>query len=205
MKNYILNKSINLIESVFPNYTQTELIKIRYGLEGIYITITKTIVIFSIAIFLNIFQKLLILVLIYNLLRAFSFGLHANNSSNCLIASTIIFIGATYVCQFINTPLFIKIIVSAISIITFIKYSPADTKKRPIINQKKRLKYKLFSTLIIIIYTFILFLSKHNFLNNTILLSMIFQSFLISPLCYSLFKQTYNNFLYWEGGIRCAK
>ncbi len=203
MKKFILNKLIGLITISFPQYTETELAKIRYGLEGIYITITKTIIIFGIAYLLNIVKGLLVIVVFYNFLRIFSFGLHASKSTSCLIASTVFFIGSAYLCQFVNIGPIIKLFISAVTLITFIKYAPADTSKRPIICKKRRDKYKLLSTLIVIIYIFILFFSKKQFLNNSLIFSMIFQSFLITPFCYSIFDQSYNNFLYWEGGVKC--
>ncbi|MDD2180859.1 MAG: accessory gene regulator B family protein [Bacilli bacterium] len=201
MKKYVLNNSINLIESVFPNYSEEELKTIRYGLEGIYITITKTIIIFSIAIMLNILKELIIIVLLYNFLRMFSFGLHANNSISCLLTSSLIFIGSSYICTIIAVSFNIKVVTSILCTMIFIKYSPADTKKRPIINKLRRLKYKIISNSIMIIYVFLLFYVDYKFLQNALLISMVMQSFLISPISYSLFKQPYDNFLYRKEGF----
>ena len=129
--------------------------------------------------------------------------MHSKNSASCLLSSTFIFIGSVYLCQLIQFPFFVKIFVAFISIIIFIKYSPADTAKRPIINKKKRFIYKLVSTLTIILYSCLLLINKQNFISNALFLVMILQSFLITPLCYSIFNQTYNNYLDWKGGKQC--
>lgn len=195
MKNYILDNLIKFISKSFPNYTEIQLKTIRYGLEGIYLTITKTIIIFAIAIYLEIFKELLIIVILYNFLRMFSFGLHANNSLSCLVGSTIIFIGITYLCTLVIITKIVKIIVILICALLFIKYAPADTKKRPIISKKRRLIYKILSLNVLMIYLIIIFLSNNMFLTNAITSVTIVQTFLISPLSYYIFKQPYNNAL----------
>lgn len=200
MKNYILDGAIGLIKNHYPNYSDIELKTIRYGLEGIYITITKTIIIFTLAILLGIFKELLIIVLLYNFLRMFSFGAHANDSLSCLIGSTVIFIGITHLCTFVTIPKTIKIIVILLCFILFFKYSPADTKKRPIVDPKRRKVYKFLSLFVIIIYGSIVIISNNFFLTNAITSATIIQAFFISPLSYQLLKQPYNNYLRWKGG-----
>ncbi len=203
MKKIILNKLLNFIKTFYPAYTDKDLRILKYGLEGIYITITKTIIIFSLAYFLKIHKKLFIIVILYNFLRMFSFGLHSQNSNNCLISSCLIFICSVYLCQLIHIAPFLKVFISFVSIVIFIRYSPADTKKRPLINSQKRLFYKFISTSIIIIYSYLLITSKKVFFSNSLFLAMSLQSFLITPFCYSLFNQSYNNFLNWKGGQEC--
>ncbi|MDD2518631.1 MAG: accessory gene regulator B family protein [Bacilli bacterium] len=198
MKNQVLNILLNFITKHYPNYTEKQIATIRYGLEGIYITITKTIIIFAIAIYLNLFIELIILMLFYNLLRMFSFGLHATNGIICLIASTVLFIGTTYLCTIIAIGLKIKLISVIISILVFYKYSPADTKKRPIINTKRRNYYKIISTVTSIIYSYIIIFTNNHFIANALLFSLVIQSFLITPWAYIIFNQHYNNYLQYK-------
>ena len=68
MKKKFLNNSMREIKSKFPEYDDNKLDEIEYGLEAIYIVLTKTIVIFALAIILNIFKEVfftLLLVLQY--------------------------------------------------------------------------------------------------------------------------------------------
>ena len=76
MKNYVLDNAINIINKKY-NYDDIKIEKLRYGLEGIYLTITKAIVIFSIALILGIFKELLVFLLFFNILRFSAFGIHA--------------------------------------------------------------------------------------------------------------------------------
>ena len=168
MKKYLLDSSIKLINKSYPEYSELQLKTIRYGLEGIYITVTKTVIIFTIAFLLNILKELLIIVILYNFLRMFSFGLHANNSLSCLMFSASIFIGTAYLCTIVTISKLSKIIIFSICTLIFIKCAPADTKKRPIISLKRRMIYKLISILIITIYGVILITTNNNFISNAI-------------------------------------
>ena len=92
MKELVINKTISFITK-YNTYDKTTLEELKYGLASIYLTFSKLIIISIIAIMLNIFKEYLVLLLIYNILRSMSFGLHASKSWICLLCSTIIFIG----------------------------------------------------------------------------------------------------------------
>ena len=74
-------------------------------------------------------------------------------------------------------------------------YAPADTKKRPIINKKKRLRMKLISTIIAIIYTSICLFIKSNFILNTLMFSLVLEAGMILPITYKVFRLPYNNYI----------
>ena len=56
MKKKFLDSSINLITR-YKEYTKDEIAIVKYGLESIYLIITKAIIIFGIAIFLGILKE----------------------------------------------------------------------------------------------------------------------------------------------------
>ena len=56
MKEVFLNKSLNFILKNNNSYTEDEIEKIKYGLEGLYLTITKLIIILILAWILNTFR-----------------------------------------------------------------------------------------------------------------------------------------------------
>ncbi len=76
MKKFVLDKCMNIIKKN-KNYDKTKLAEIKYGLEGLYLMITKLIIITIIAIILNITKEYLLFMLIYTIMRAPSFGIHA--------------------------------------------------------------------------------------------------------------------------------
>lgn len=194
MKEKMLSKCISYINSNHPIYSKEQLEEIKYGLESIYILITKSIFIFTVAFLLNILKEVLIFTLIYNIIRMPSFGLHATKSWICLVSSTIIFILVPYLCKSLELDTFIKIVIGIITIILIMKNAPADTYKRPIINPIRRRNYKIISTLLASIMVIISLSIKDNFLSNSLIFALIVQCFMISPFIYKLFHLPYNNY-----------
>lgn len=194
MKEVFINNSMNLIQKYYPNYSETKLAELKYGLLGLYLMITKSIIIFGIALYLGIFKELLIFTIIYNILRAPSFGIHASKSWICLVSSASIFIFFTYLSATISIPINIKTIVGIIGIILMYKNSPADTAKKPIVSPKRRKIYKIISTFIAIIFTVLSIVIDNNFLTNSFIFSLILQNIMIAPTTYKLFGEPYDNY-----------
>lgn len=194
MKEVFINNSMNLIHKYYPNYSEEKLAELKYGLLGLYLMITKSIIIFGIAIYLNIFKELLIFTVIYNILRAPSFGMHASKSWICLVSSASIFIFSTYLSAKILISINIKIIFGIIGILLMYKNSPADTAKKPIVSPKRRRIYKNISTLIAIIFVITSIVIDNNFLSNSFILSLLLQNIMIAPITYKIFGETYDNY-----------
>ena len=194
MKEAFINSSMNMIQKYYPNYSEVKLAELKYGLLGLYLMISKSIIIFSIAIFLGIFKELLIFTVIYNIIRASSFGMHASKSWICLVASTSIFILLTYLSLNVTIPINIKLIIGIIGIIFMYKNSPADTAKKPIVSLKRRKIYKTISTLLAIIFVICSLIIDNNFLSNSFILSLVLQNIFISPTTYKIFNEPYNNY-----------
>ena len=193
MKNLVVSSCLKYIIK-YNTYSSDEIDIIKYGLEGIYLTISKVVIILIISLMLGIFREVITFLLLFNIIRSTAFGLHASKSYICLISSTLIFILIPYLCLYIDINDYIKCLICIACILYIYKYSPSDTKKKPIVNRKRRLIYKFLSTLISIIYSFILLLCS-NFISNALLFSMIVECVLISPLTYKLFKLPYNNYI----------
>ena len=177
------------------NYDKAKLAEIKYGLEAIYLTFSKIIIILILAFILKIEKEMIIYMLIYNIIRMPSFGLHATKSWICLLSSTILFIGIPYLCIILTIPIILKIFIGIVGICFMLKNAPADTKKRPIVNKKRRKVYKIISTLLAIIFVYFTIIIKNNFISNCFLLALVMQNFMISPLVYRIFKLPYNNYI----------
>lgn len=193
MKQYFLDSSINLIKKN-KNYTDDEIEIIAYGLEGIYLTITKAIVIFGLALLLGIFKEVIYLLISYNIIRSQAFGIHASKSIYCLISSLTTFIGGAYLCIYLVIPFWLMIIISLLCIVFLFLYAPADTEKRPIVNKKKRIRFKVISVSLGIIYTILIIIFKGKFLSNYLLVGMFISVIMILPVTYKIFKMPYNNY-----------
>lgn len=193
MKKRFLNYAMKTLKSQYPDLTDTRLEELEYGLEGTYLTITKLIVIIALSLILDIFKEVVIMLFIFNILRTTGFGLHATKSWICLLSSGIIFIVFPLLSKFIVMPLTVKIILGIISIVAIFLYTPADTKKRPIINKKRRNIYRFITTINCIILVFISLFIPDSY-SNLILFGIYSEVLIILPITYRLFNLSYDNY-----------
>ncbi len=192
MKKKFLNKCLAFLKK-YNSYTKEDEEKILYGLEGLYLTFTKLIFIFVLSVILGIFKEVLVTILLFNIIRFFGFGFHAEKSWQCLIISTTIFVLVPLLFINIKINLLTKIIICIICILNFTLFAPADTVKRPLPNKRKRLIRKLGTIIIGSIY-FVLIIFFDSWISPLLLVALVNQAIAVNPLIYKLFKQPYNNY-----------
>lgn len=185
---------MEVVKNKYPEYDEDKLEIINYGLESIYLTFTKIIIIFVLAIILNIWKEVLLLLAFYNFIRVSAFGMHAKKSIHCLIISLTLFIGGVYLCRYLVIPLILKVVLSIICIVLIAKYAPADTEKRPIINKKLRRKYKFISVIISGMFAISIVLLSDKNISNYLLLGMIEATIMLLPITYKIFDLPYDNY-----------
>lgn len=198
MKKLIINKCMELVTTYNKDLSQRDIDKIRYGLEGLYLTITKLIFIIIVSIILGIWKETLLLILIFNGIRLTGFGVHAKRSIDCLVSSTLFFILGPIICIKLTIPLIVKIILFIPLTVLIGIFAPADTEKRPLINKKKRKIYKILSIIISIIYMTIAIVIKDNTLSNCFIFAIVIQIIIMLPITYKIFGVSYNNYKTYE-------
>ena len=198
MKKLIINKCMELVTTYNKDLSQRDIDKIKYGLEGLYLTITKLIFIIIVSIILGIWKETLLLILIFNGIRLTAFGVHAKRIIDCLISSTLFFILFPILCIKLTIPLIVKIILFIPLTVLIGIFAPADTEKRPLINKKKRKIYKIISIIISIIYMTIAIVIKDNTLSNCFIFAIVIQIIIMLPITYKIFGVSYNNYKTYE-------
>ena len=198
MKKLIINKCMELVTTYNKDLSQIDIDKIKYGLEGLYLTITKLIFIIIVSIILGIWKETLLLILIFNGIRLTAFGVHAKRSIDCLISSTLFFILFPIICIKLTIPLIVKVILFIPLTVLIGIFAPADTEKRPLINKKKRKIYKMLSIMISIIYMTIAIVIKDNTLSNCFIFAIVIQIIIMLPITYKIFGVSYNNYKTYE-------
>lgn len=191
MKKWFINSCIKLITK-YKKYSKEDLEKLRYGLEGLYLTITKLIVIVLLSILLHIFIEVVITLILFNIIRYFGFGFHAKESWQCLLISIFNFIIIPLFFINIKVNLYIYLIICSLSILLYILYAPMDTVKRPLPNKKKRIIRKSLTVTVGIIYGVLVFLVPY--LRPMLLSALVIQDLVVNPLTYIIFGQPYNNY-----------
>lgn len=195
MKKLFLKKIRTAIKKQYPNYNDDKIDEIMYGIEGLYLTFTKTVVICIIALILGILKELICLLVSFNFIRFFAFGMHASKSSICLIFSSLVFIIFSILCKYIVLPKYLLYILYLLALAIISIYAPSDTVKRPLIKRKKRVKFKILSIKVVIIYFILTLVSKNNLFINSLIFGLLIECILINPITYKVFKMPYKNYI----------
>jgi len=193
MRDVIINKSLNHLNNTY-NYDNDTLDRVKYGLELIYISITKMIVILIVSIIFGLLKETLLVILFSNGLRTFAYGIHAKKSWHCHVSSILVFIFLPFMFKNIEFSIIQKTLISIFCFIGYALFAPADTHKRPLINKNHRKKLKLNTLFVCSLYILIIFILKDNIITNMIILSMIVECFAINPIIYKLCDMPYNNY-----------
>jgi len=198
MKEFIINKSINTICKQDPYISKEKKEILIYGLEALYITISKFIIISIIAASLGIFKEHLIFLLIYNVLRTFAGGVHAKDGKVCLVVSTITFLVIPLCSVNFEISLSIKILLFVFSVVLMSIYAPADTVKKPMIKKSKRIRYKIISLIVVICYFSLSLVIKDLYISNAFSYAIVLSTIMILPITYKLFGVPYRNYMSYK-------
>ncbi len=194
MKELVVNGIMNNITKYY-DYDNTKISEIKYGIESLYLTITKTIIIFIISFILNITKELMLLFVFYSLIRLTGFGVHAKKSWHCWVTSLITFVLIPLLIKYVTLNKEFIIISYTIFTLLLLEYAPADTEKRPLINKKRRIIYKVLTILLVISYLIYSLIQKDNItIINTLYFSILLETLLVLPCTYKLFGVKYNNY-----------
>lgn len=194
MKERFLKKSLEIIKNKDSSIDEEKLEEIAYGLEGLYLTFTKMLVILAVGFVLGIVKDILLLMVFYNIIRTTAFGMHAKKSIHCLIISSLFFIGGALLCKYVVIAPYVKISVAVVSLLLLIKYAPADTHKRPLINAKRRKIYKFLSVISGTVYLILIILFRDLSITNYICVGLLEAILMIHPLVYRMFQLPYSNY-----------
>ena len=193
MKNRVLDNITNKIKITY-NYDDIKIKEIRYGLESLYLSIFKLIVVIIISIIFGTYKELLLFILTYGILRIFAFGAHAKRNIDCWVYSLLFFSVIPYLIKVLFLKAYLYNLLSILFSILLIIYSPADTEKRPLIHKKKRVMYKIVVSIISIVYIILIIKNQNIYIKNLLMFSIIMETLLVLPITYKILGVKYNNY-----------
>lgn len=135
-----------------PNKTEEDLEIIRYGIEVLFMNITKLPIILAVGYGLGLFWYTLYTIIIFGVLRRFAGGIHARKSITCLISTGFIILGAIYISLAYSLTIIVKMLIFIVALCIFLKYAPADTEEKPYLDRKVRQNLKIKSIFTAIVY-----------------------------------------------------
>lgn len=191
MKEKFLNSSLSYIKRT-RNLDHYNEVKIKYGLEVLYHFLTKLIFIVTLSIILKIYKEVLLMILFYAPLRACVHGIHSNSNIGCWISTIIDYILFGLYIKYIPIYFNVFLIISLLTIISYLLYAPADTKFRPLVGEKNRNRLKILAIIILIIeFTTSYFVRQ---LIPYVFYSFVITSIIINPALYFITKNKVNNY-----------
>jgi accessory gene regulator B len=193
VKEAFVNTSLNYLKN--NNVCNSKQEKIfRYTLESLYSLFTKSAVILVLAIILGTFKITFITLLLYCILRGFTFGIHATKNIYCWIISLSVYIFGPFAIKYLTVPNLILKIVLLINVLAILLWAPADTKARPLISRRKRITNKIIALVYMFVLIGILIVLNSDIFTKIICFIGLLNTVCTCPLTYYIFKQPYRNY-----------
>lgn len=197
MKERFVDSSIKFINK-YEECDDLKIKRLKYGLEGIYGTIIKLIVVIVIAAIFQSLKETCLILVFYALIRTFSYGLHSKSSAACWITTILIYNVIPVLTKNFIIPDYIGYIVLGVSLLSVLLWAPADTPKKPLIRKKHRTKCKVLAVIIVLMYSIIYCFSQNISINNTLIYALFVECILINPVTYRLTKTQFKNYKYYK-------
>lgn len=190
MSNYILDNFLYRNEKVEGDEREVML----FGITRILEDIPKYTIIFLIAYFCHILQYVGIVLAITMMYKIFIGGVHARTNFGCLISSIVYFILPVYLAKYININIYLLSAIALISSLLVIwKIAPADTEEIPILKKSKRNKLKVIGLIsVLIILAFNLLEIQDLYIQNIIVISIMFINICTTKPIYRLYRCKYS-------------
>ena len=201
MENKMINSAAHYFArriNVYANKEGVEYKKLVLGMEMMIINVTKLVVLYLLAMTLGVLVQTLTLHAGYLLIKRYSFGLHALNSTVCTMITCVMFAIVPWVFSGFGINNFIVIVVFVPVISCLYLYAPADTKARPLIGEALREKLKRSSAICGAVLFAIVVLIPHPHVKFLLTLGAVYQCLAILPLTYKLLKRSERNYEKYE-------
>ncbi|WP_254847956.1 MULTISPECIES: accessory gene regulator B family protein [Paenibacillus] len=176
-------------------------LKMKLGIETLLINITKSVLVYGLALLLNMLMETLIVHATYYAVRRISFGLHASTSFRCSMISIILFVGLPYICSYIMINNYMVLITGMISVVLLYRYAPADTDKFPLLGVERRKKLRKASVRTAAILTLIALLCPIHTVKTLMMAGMLLQIISILPVTYKILKRSVRNYEKYETDV----
>ena len=201
MENRVTQAGVKWITAWINRYAckeGIELTKIRLGVEILLISVIKLCIVYSLAITLGVLEFTLITHGAFMLVKRYSFGLHALNSTVCTISSCFMFVLVPWMLSGVAIGNQSVILVFIVVISVLFLFAPADTKSRPLIGAKRRTQLRIKAVICGIVLFILTLLIPSEQVKFLLVLGAVYQSVAILPLTYILLGRSRKNYERYE-------
>ena len=197
MENKLIHNMALSLTAKLNRYTGKEgleLKKMTYGMEVLIINISKIIILYLLAWALGIVVQTLIIHAAYGVIRRYSYGLHALNSTVCTVVSCCMFVFIPWLMYGMEVGNIAVACAFAAIIFCLWRYAPADTEARPLVGPKMRARVKKKAVACGIGLMITALLMPSQAVKLLILMGAAYQTISILPLTYKILKRSERNY-----------
>lgn len=161
---------------------------IEYGTINLLSQSLSIIVLFIVALILQILREAIVIAFCSALLRKYSGGAHCSSPFRCAMLSVVVVPLLSFLAQYIyslppSACLLILVLVGLVSIAIFYLYAPKDSPSKPIKNKNKIAKFKMKSVIVstsIVIISIVLFYLNVGQVSALAILGLFNQAFTLT-------------------------
>ena len=176
-----------------------ELEKMVLGMEIFLINVSKLIIIYSLAAWLGILMLTFATHVAFAVVKRYSFGLHAQNSTVCTVVSCSMFVFIPLLLSDlrIDNNVVVAAVFAAVIFVLY-RYAPADTKARPIIGARLRKQLNRRAVVCGMSVAATALLIPNESLKLSLVLGAVYQSISILPITYKILRRSERNYENYE-------
>jgi len=201
MENKLIHSAaLNLVDWLSRNSPREgrAYLRLVYDIEVLIMNVTKLIIVFTISLLIGILPLTIATLIGFNVIRRYSFGIHAKNSTVCTISSVILFIFVPYAFKSIGVPNLVVLPIFGVVILLLFLYAPSDTEARPLVGKKKRLQLKKRAIVSGALLMLAVLLFPGGGIKTMLTLGAIYETISLLPISYIILKRKHNNYERYE-------
>ena len=172
--------------------------KMVLGAEVLIVNISKLIIMYLLAAMLGVIVHTAIIHIAYVVIKRFSFGLHALNSTVCTIVSCTLFVAVPWGLRGVGIGSAAVVAVFVAVIFCLYKYAPADTKARPLVGKMLRARLRKKAVICGVVLFVIALAVPSREVKLLLTLGAAFQVVSVLPLTYKILKRSERNYEAYE-------
>jgi accessory gene regulator B len=172
--------------------------KVVLGAEIVLMNVSKMAIVLLLSVLMGVVPQTLLTLIGFNVLRRSAFGIHALTSIGCTLASLVMFVGIPFFLREVRVTSLTVAIVFVFIFAAMYLYAPADTKARPILGEKTRIRLKKRSITSCAVLGGVLVLIPSGEIKFMVTLGALYSALFVLPATYRILKREVNNYEKYE-------
>ena len=182
----------------YVNKEGKDLQKMILGIEVLLHNVPKMIIMVLVAYILGILTLTVLTWIPFAFIRRYAGGLHASNSISCTIVTMLMFVAVPYFLQGVGISAISMIVLFGIICLGLWKWSPADTKAKPIIGAKKRNRLKRQAVIACMAMPALALLIGNEAFYVFVLVGAVYALIVVLPITYKILRRSERNYEKYE-------